>query len=177
MKNWNENIVARPGLPFGFDGFDWDLEGANNPSDPNNEITQECLDLAGQIGQLVKQDGYLGSIVPPESYLDPTTSLYDRSLLHSYPEWDPLVKFNYHGWNSYASWLAKYGTTIVDGLIVGTYDVVMIQLYETYSHAAYNITAAENKQSATEYLKNWIPSVYKGWMVDFSSVPESGLES
>ena len=52
-------------------------------------------------------------MAPPESYLDPTTSLYDGSLLHSYPEWDPLVKFNYHGWNSYASFLAKYGTTLI----------------------------------------------------------------
>jgi hypothetical protein len=51
------------------------------------------------------------SIVPPESYLDPTTSLYDGLLLHPYQEWQTLVDFNYHGWNSYASFLAKYGVT------------------------------------------------------------------
>jgi len=66
-------------------------------------------------------------MAPPESYLDPTTSQYDGSLLHSYPEWDPIVKFNYHGWNSYASFLAKYGTTVMnDGSEVDTYDLVMI---------------------------------------------------
>lgn len=88
-------------------------------------------------------DGYIVSIVPPESYLDPTTSLYDGSLLHSYPEWEPIVEFNYHGRNGYASFLAKFGTTVIEnGLEVDTYDMVMIGLYETYSHADYNITAA-----------------------------------
>ena len=52
-------------------------------------------------------------------------------------------------------------------------------MYETYSHADYNITAApvESRQTAAEYLTAWIPRVYQGWMVDFASDPTSGLES
>ena len=52
-------------------------------------------------------------MAPPESYLDPTTSFYDGSLLHPYPEWETFVNFNYHGWNSYASFLTKYGTKVI----------------------------------------------------------------
>jgi len=82
-------------------------------------------------------------MAPPESYLDPFTSLYDRSLLHTYPEWEGIIDFAYHGANSYAPWLAKYGTTVMpDGSKVDTFDLVMIQLYETYSHADYYITQA-----------------------------------
>jgi|LauGreDrversion4_2_1035121.scaffolds.fasta_scaffold32275_3 hypothetical protein len=62
-------------------------------------------------------------------------------------------------------------------MIEDTFDLVLIGLYETYSHADYNITAAPVKQSATDYLKKWIPTVYKGWWVDFSSDPGSGIES
>ena len=36
FKDWNEKIVARAGIPNGFDGIDWDLEGNDTPSDPNN---------------------------------------------------------------------------------------------------------------------------------------------
>ena len=49
FKNWNENVVARSGIPNGFDGIDWDLEGNDTPSDPKNLITRECLDLVGRI--------------------------------------------------------------------------------------------------------------------------------
>jgi len=49
LKNWNENIVAREGIPNGFDGFDWDLEGANEPSSPNNFLTPEVITLVGEI--------------------------------------------------------------------------------------------------------------------------------
>jgi hypothetical protein len=76
--------------------------------------------------------------------------------------------------------LAKFGTTVIaNGLEVDTYDMVMIGLYETYSHADYNITAApiESRQTAAEYLTVWIPLVYQGWMVDFASDPTSGIDS
>ena len=49
IKNWNENIVARIGIPHGFDGIDWDLEGDNSESSPNNYFTDELLELVGQI--------------------------------------------------------------------------------------------------------------------------------
>ena len=49
IKSWNECVVARDGIPNGFDGFDWDLEGANTVSSPNNHLTHEVLELVGQI--------------------------------------------------------------------------------------------------------------------------------
>jgi hypothetical protein len=49
IKSWNESVVARDGINNGFDGFDWDLEGANTVSSPNNYLTHEVLELVGQI--------------------------------------------------------------------------------------------------------------------------------
>jgi len=46
-----------------------------------------------------------------ESYLDPTYPTFNRSLLHSYPEWEATVPgFDYHGRNTYAYLLDKYGS-------------------------------------------------------------------
>lgn len=188
-KDWNTLSVAAEGLPGGFDGIDWDMEGANDPSAPSNYVSPEMLDLVGQMSQLAKIDGFIVSVVPPESYLDQTTSQFDGSLLHSYPEWESIVDFNYHGHNCYAYLLAKYGTTIVEkdtanshgssGQTVQTFDIVSIQLYESYTHMDYNVTAApaESQQTPSEYLTLWVPKVLGGWMVDFSSAPEYGITS
>lgn len=116
--------------------------------------------------------GYFVSLVPPESYLDVTTSQFSRSLLFNYPNEYP--SFYYHGHNAYAYWLARYGSTNVtaaDGSasVVPTYDWISIQLYESYSHALYNTTVLG--QSASDYLEAWVPRVYDGWRVDFSSDP------
>ena len=49
--------------------------------------------MVGSLSQLAKADGYLVSLVPPESYLDPMTGpAYDRSLLWAYPEFHPEFK-------------------------------------------------------------------------------------
>ena len=51
-----------------------------------------------------------------ESYLDPTHHTFDRSLLHAYPEWEPIVPgFNYHGRNTYAYILDRYGYYRLEG--------------------------------------------------------------
>ena len=84
----------------------------------------------GEMSVAAHKDGFLVTLVPPESYLDASTSDYDRSLTHSYPEpWHP--EFKYHGHNVYAYLLAKYK--------LATFDLIDIQLYETYSHATYFI--------------------------------------
>lgn len=148
------------------------------------------LDLVGEMSQLAKQDGYIVSMVPPESYLDPTTSKFDGSLLHSYPEWESSITFNYHGRNGYAYLLAKYGQTQVASSIevtndefktvrklssthVETFDLISIQLYESWSHILYNVTAAPNatRQTSADYLINWVPQVLSGWYVDFAADP------
>ena len=86
-KQWNVNVVARPGFETGFDGVDWDLEGNDDVASEWNNMTAHTLDLVGGFSQLAKADGYLVTLVPCESYLDPTTSLFDASLLWPYPEW------------------------------------------------------------------------------------------
>jgi hypothetical protein len=181
-KEWNANVVARPGFESGFDGVDWDLEGNDTPSDPGNNFTVACLDLVGQFSQAAQADGFIVTLVPPESYLDPMTApTYDRSLLHNYPDsWQP--NFLYHGRNAYALLLAKYGnTTLSDGSSVLTYDLIMIQLYESWSHADFNCTAPASaggpQQTAVEYLTSWVPNLTAGWYLDFASDPASGVPS
>jgi len=166
------------------------MEGANDPYAASNYLTREMLDLVGEMSQLAKQDGYIVSMVPPESYLDPTTSEFDGSLLHSYPEWESSITFNYHGRNGYAYLLAKYGQTQVASSIevindefktvrklrsthVDTFDLISIQLYESWSHILYNVTAAPDatRQTSTDYLINWVPRVLSGWYVDFAADP------
>ena len=57
----------------------------------------------GEMSQMAKRDGYFVTMAPAESYLDPTTSQFDLSLKHNYPEWESLQpNFHYHGRNSYA---------------------------------------------------------------------------
>jgi chitinase len=162
FKAWNAQINLTYG--FEFMGVDWDLEGNDDPKSPYNEFTVACLDLVVAFSQLLKQDGYLCSLVPPESYFDPTTSLFDRSLLHAYPDgWQP--SFTYHGHNAYAYLVAKSPST---------FDIVSIQLYETYSHCDYNITVL--KQSPSDYLIQWVPRALN-FYVDFSSDPSVNLPS
>lgn len=111
---WNKEIAARPEKGFyGFDGFDWDIEGNDDPDSPNNLFSKDCLDYMGQFSQMAKYiDGYIVSMAPAESYFDPTRNGFDRSLLHGYPEWEPELDppFRYHGLNAYAYLIAKYDT-------------------------------------------------------------------
>ena len=177
LDDWNMNVVANPAIGFnGFDGFDWDIEGVNDLSSPDNTFTLACLDLMGQVSQMAKQNGYLVSLVPPASYLDPTTSAFDRYLNHTYEQWVKVgVDFTYHSRNAYAYVLAKYGQT--PGLMgtVDTFDFITIQLYETYSLAAYYLDA-EN-ESLLNYLTSFVTTLYSGWTVDFSSDPELNFTS
>ena len=166
-RAWNRDVVARPGFA-GFDGVDWDLEGNDLPSSPFNFFTAQVLDMVGVFSQLEKEAGYLVSMVPPESYLDPTTAAFDQSLLHDYPDgWQP--KFLYHGRNAYAYLLSRYGEARAPGggRRVPTFDVVLIQLYESYSHLSFNVTQLQ--QSAADYLDAWVRTVVAGWRVDFGS--------
>ena len=179
-KDWNENVIAPAGLSGGFDGIDWDMEGANDPASPTNYLNVDMMDLVGQMSQLAKQDGYIVSMVPPESYLDQTTSQFDSSLLHPYAEWKPYVTFNYHGHNGYAYLLAKYGQTkLTTGVVEDTFDLVSIQVYESYTHMLYNMTIppSNERQSAADYLTTWIPRMLNGWYVDFASDPAFSFPS
>lgn len=177
-RDWNLDVVAGAGLPGGFDGIDWDLEGYDDPSNPNNVISVACVDLVGRFSQLAQADGFIVTMVPPESYLDPITApQFDLSLLHDYPDQPQHASFLYHGRSAYAPLLAKYGTVDAGAPrgVVPTFDAVMIQLYESYSHAVYNISTLG--QSAVEYLTAWVPLVTSPFVLDFAAVPALNLPS
>lgn len=150
-----------------FDGIDWDIEGNDTPSSPFNHFSVDCLNLMGRFSQLAKSKGYIVSMAPAESYLDPSTHLFDRSLLHTYPEWDDIIKppFAYHGRNCYAYLLSRFEKTD-EGM--DTFDFVTVQLYEGYSHALYNISI-DKSQSAPEYLVSFVKKMEEGWEVDFAA--------
>jgi hypothetical protein len=147
-KAWNTGVVARPGLETGFDGVDWDLEGNDAMSSEWNAMSVKTLDLVGGFSTLAKRDGYLVTLVPCESYLDPSTPLFSRNLTFAYPDgWQP--NFLYHGRNNYAYLVSRYGLSYLpDGQPVPTFDAVTIQLYESYSHADYNTSVL--KQSPVD---------------------------
>ena len=160
-ERWNTGeIVSRPKLGwFGFDGFDWDLEGNDNKSSPWNHFTLECMHLVGEMSKAAKRAGYIVTMVPPESYLDPTQSGFDFSLLHAYNDgWQPT--FAYHGRNSYAYLISKFGAE--------TFDLIDVQLYETFSHADFSIT--HKGEDPAKYLTQWVSSIIKGWHVNYSNV-------
>lgn len=177
-KRWNSDVMAKSELGFfGYDGIDWDIEGTDDVPNERNHFKVETLDLMGQLSQLMKQDGYIVSMAPAESYLDPTTSTFDRSLRHTYSEWDPLVpNFSYRGRNTYAYLLSRYGMTVVGSdqngaeLTETTFDFITIQLYEGYSHCLYNTSILN--QPASEYIQNIVQDFQRGWNVEFSSDPD-----
>ena len=136
-KAWN--AAAAQGAWPGFDGIDWDMEGANDVSSPTNHFTVRsphggrgitrvhvsqaaCLDTVGKFSIAAKADGFIVTIVPPESYYDITTSVFDLSLLHAYPEGP--ASFQYHGHSAYAYLQSRYG----GGVASPTFDIVMIQV-------------------------------------------------
>jgi hypothetical protein len=185
-KEWNNGL---------FDGFDWDIEGNDDMNSVYNHFTYECLDFMGKFSQMAKQDGYIVSMAPAESYIDVTTSAFDLDLNHTYPEWMTLQpNFEYHGRNVYAYLLEYYGETMVETRKTGekedeeglkeedtqvkeeqgedvelvpckTFDWVMIQLYEGFSHAEYNTTILG--QSPVDYLMQYMQRIYNGWHIEF----------
>jgi hypothetical protein len=155
---------------FDFDGLDWDVEGTNDVTSVDNTIPVPLLELMGELSIDLKKDGYLVSMAPPESYLDPTRGSlpggdqgFDTSLLHDYPEWataSPPQPFAYHGLNSYAYLFARYPDL--------QFDLVMQQIYETYSHASFAITKKSPPIPAADYLTDLVHLFSRGWIVDFT---------
>jgi hypothetical protein len=155
---WNRDVVARPGLEAGFDGIDWDLEGNDNATAPENVFPVAVLDLVGAFSALAHADGLAVSMVPPESYLDVRTApAFSRALTFTYPDgWQP--QFAYHGRSAYAYLLARWP---------GAFDVVLLQLYETFSHLDYAVQALGTPPAA--YLVDVARAMARGFDVDFAS--------
>ncbi|KAI9329365.1 hypothetical protein DFJ73DRAFT_860696 [Zopfochytrium polystomum] len=160
-KAWNETVVAdAEALPHGFHGFDWDLEGHDDPKSPRNVFSRECLDYMGEISRLAKADGLIVSMAPAQSYLDPEISTFSRRLDYTDPDWEqsiPGLNFAYHGRNCYAYLIAKYGS----------------RLYEGYSRTLYRIRFDGKKGS--EALLQLVESLVAPWSIKFSDDPECGL--
>jgi len=75
--------------------------------------------------------------------------------------------------NIYAEWLAKFGT--YDNSGKPTFDLVDVQLYETWSLATWAIW--EWHVPVMDYLR-WLPMEYaQGWEIDFASDPDIGIPS
>lgn len=157
----------------GFDGFDWDIEGHNDKENPGNIFKIKTLDIMGELSQLAKNAGYLVTMAPAESYLDATMNDFSLSLLLPYPEWVGKLQpeFEYHGRNIYAYLLKKYEFSENQ---VKTFDFISVQLYESYAHALYKYK--HEGVNFGKILKNTVEAYKNGWTVNFSQVPETGLE-
>eukprot|EP01006_Ploeotia_vitrea_P048566 TRINITY_DN67251_c10_g3_i1.p1 TRINITY_DN67251_c10_g3~~TRINITY_DN67251_c10_g3_i1.p1 ORF type:complete len:383 (-),score=17.69 TRINITY_DN67251_c10_g3_i1:407-1555(-) len=179
-EKWNREQVAHPRLGFpGFDGFDWDLEGDDDPASPTNHFSMDTLDIMGEMSTHAKRAGYLVSMVPPQSYLDSTTSKFNRSLLLAYPSYHP--DFHWHGMNCYGYVLAKYKQTTLpsteheEQTVTPTFDFVSIQLYESWSRANYYIEKVG--MPVAKYLVELVRQMQRGWVINFQDDPKTGMPS
>ncbi len=66
---------------------------------------------------------------------------------------------------------SKYEKTVLDSNEhVSTFDLVLVQLYESYSHLSFNVT--QLGQEPTDYLIKWTPLLQQGYLVNFGSDPK-----
>uniref|UniRef100_A0A7S1C127 GH18 domain-containing protein n=1 Tax=Corethron hystrix TaxID=216773 RepID=A0A7S1C127_9STRA len=151
-----------------FDGIDWDLEGHDDMQSPTNEFTIECLDQMGELSKLIKDDGFIVSMAPPESYLDITSQKFSLRVNLTYP--DPWHEdFQYHGRNVYAYVLAKWNDAI---------DLIFLQFYESFSHAAYQVS--QRGQSPSDFLIEYCDTLAnygESMRVDFEDDPSVRLQN
>jgi chitinase len=161
---WNDSVGSV------FHGIDWDLEGDDEQLDnPRNFFTMDCLEKMGQISQLAKEDGYIISMAPPQSYLDLQTSNFSRYVNLTEPTRPWHNEFHYFGANVYAYVLAKYGDYI---------DFISVQFYESYSRAAMSLRHYGISQEA--YLEFYVNELAKNgqtYFVSFGEDPTVDLSS
>mmetsp|Transcript_82293 Transcript_82293/g.130119 ORF Transcript_82293/g.130119 Transcript_82293/m.130119 type:complete len:223 (-) Transcript_82293:133-801(-) len=112
------------------------------------------MQLVVDMSSFAKKAGYLVTMAPVQSYFDVTTSKFNRFLNNSNEDYHP--DFFYRGRNSYAYWWAAAPE--------GTFDLVTIQLYETYSPA---MQALHSGISGEKYLQSYAAHFLKGWTVHF----------
>jgi hypothetical protein len=103
-KRWDARFAERVGLSphlwDGFAGVDLDVEGADTASSSDNHFPSKLIELCGTFALAAKRDGFISTMVPPQSYLDCGSPDYDQdgSVEHA-DEWAP--HFPYHGQNTY----------------------------------------------------------------------------
>ncbi|KAL7530946.1 hypothetical protein ACHAWF_003566 [Thalassiosira exigua] len=143
-----------------FHGIDWDYEGNDDMKSEMNVFTVDCLEKMGEISRMMKNDGYVVTMAPPQSYLNFDDSNFSRFVNLSVPTRRWQSQFEHFGRNVYAYLLAKYGEYI---------DLISIQLYESYSDA--DMSVYYDGMEAGDYLYSFISNhVQKDseYLVDFS---------
>lgn len=156
---WNKETVARDGWG-GFDGFDWDVEGNDKTS--KAVYTYPILDLIGEMSVHAKRADYIVSMAPMQSFLDVADRGFDLGFMS--PSWKP--HFPFHGRNLFAYLLAFHGaTTLPSGSSVPTFDLVLLQIYEGWSRANYELHS--KNVSLTQYFTQVVRDMEAGWEVDF----------
>jgi hypothetical protein len=157
----NLSVCAGPGFENGFDGIDWDIEGNDAQTSPDNTFTVDQIHLVANFSKLAKADGYLTTIAPPQSYLDVSTSDFSLSVAHPALHWHD--EFLYAGRNAYAPWLVLHPD----------WDFISLQMYESWSAADYFLGG--RGLSPSTYLPDLVAAMAQGWTVKFSQEPKLGL--
>ena len=157
--SWNEEI--------GFHGIDWDLEGNDSPSSPENTFSLHTLKVMEDFTKSAVSKKFYVAMAPPQSYLDPQNSEFSRSLQHS-PDWQE--SFSYHGSNVYGYLIATCG--------VDSFAFIAVQLYEGWSRTGRdlsNILDSSDPQQVANYLHKVTKSYHSGWTINFSSDPSVSI--
>ena len=162
-----------------FHGIDWDPEGNDNLQSSTNYFTMASLDMMGDISMLAKQDGYVISMAPAQSYLDieNTSGNFSRYVNLTDPtrqdrdspdHWHE--EFLYFGCNVYTYLIAKYGSYI---------DLISIQFYESYSRAGLNTIHHKIPQETYlfNYIQQCIVNTDQQYFVKFEQDPETQLKN
>ena len=170
FKEWlkfNKKISSTENYFFGFDGIYWDIEGNNEIETIYNNFTYKELDIIDKFSQLLKKEGYIVSMTPRESYLDPSTNEFSLSLTNNNnSEWGNIYDdISYQGRNIYSYLLAKYS--------VKTFDFISIQLFEDYSLSLFKFEKLN--KTFGEILDDLVGKLSNGYEVDFSMDENSGL--
>jgi len=160
---WDAAAVSA-GLPGGFDGVDWDLEGDDALASASNTFTPALLHLIADFSSRAKASGRYVSLAPAHSYLDHTTDAFSLSLTHPARCWHH--DFHYSGRNVYAAVLALAPPH--------TFDFVSLQLYEGWSLANCRLHGP-SPTALADYLRDLIAGMDAGWPVGFEHEPSLGL--
>ena len=151
-----------------FHGIDIDFEGNDNPLSPWNYFPVETLDMIGSVFELAKEDGYIVSVAPAQSYLDIHSESFSLYVNLTDPKRDWHSGFHHFGKNVYGYLLAKYADLI---------DLVMVQFYESYSRAAMEISFHNMAPEAYLSLYNErLVTNKQQFYVDFEMESEVGLK-
>lgn len=169
FRKWNAGMMSSvPGFA-GFAGIDWDIEGVNTLNSTSNAFNMETYEVMLNMSQALRGD-FLISMVPPESYFNCRKSGFDTTLRHT-AEQDHT--FTYAGLNTYTALYAK---------CPDCFDLVMVQLYESYSPSGFELYWAGNESNVgkagwprkassadmTTVINNNMKCLEGGWEVNFN---------